>query len=461
MPSIAIIGTEGSGKTVFAAVLAKKYSQYEENKPCLIPTDSTTLKYVEYIYSILSHGQWPPSTPSGTVVHLKWKLHIPVVGASPKEIDMELFDLAGQDIRVLFEQEKIKTPGALTGGLLTAATNCINADILIYLINLKDFMGEQDDRRRIANQSALKSAMDYLGSATKPKQICLLFTQADQYKELAKQAGGWQNLAKQKLPYVYAAHLSRIKIASGGVAAVSTTEIVQDAEGRPRRVPARNFEEAGLNSLMKWLTQATVALEEDKQRIVMEKQAEIDKDENIRVQWVVFKRVVAVLIGIFIMLAAGWGWAQYNAGSVRVNQALAQQQQTLAQQQQQALANAQAAAQAQLQQQAQAAAAALAQQRHDAEVKQIYKLCTWNADQGFLYDSISLTNGSEYDLTNVILTVNYVLNGQKGNFQLSTPSLGSGQTCTWGSSSDPSILQHDLGNGPNYTTPSFTCDQTQ
>ncbi len=460
MPSIAIIGTEGSGKTVFAAVWAKRFSQYAAGSPCLIPGDNTTLKYVENIYSVLSNGEWPPSTPSGTIVRLNWKLSLPANGSTLGTIDVQLFDMAGQDIRVLFEQEKIKQGGSLGGELRNIANYCVGANVIVYLVNLKDYIGESVDVKRTANQAALKAAMDYLGSTSSPQQICLLFTQADQYRELAARAGGWDNLARRELPYVYAAHLSHVKVKILPVAAVATTEIAIGTDGKPRRVPTRNFKEAGLNSFMNWMANAIVTLMCQERQIVSARQEEIEEDRRINSEWAVFRTVVGVAVGLVIMLVLLWGWAQYNASDARVSEALAQQQKTLSEQQQQAVAQAQAAAQAQLQQQAQAAATALAQQQHDAEVQQIYKLQSWTAATWPFNDSITFTNGSEYDLTNVTLTIKYVLNGQTGTFQLTAPEIGAQQTCEW-DGEQVEYLHHAFDAGPVYKNCSLVCDQTR
>src|SRR5436190_300979 len=102
-PSVAIIGTEGSGKTVLTTTLARRLSTIDARGVFLNPQGVATLRYVERVWQILQDGDWPPSTPTGDLFELRWKLEL----IGELESPVRLIDAAGQDLRLLFGEEKV------------------------------------------------------------------------------------------------------------------------------------------------------------------------------------------------------------------------------------------------------------------------------------------------------------------------------------------------------------------
>ncbi len=249
-PRIAIIGTEGAGKTVLITALAKRLSTIDARGVFLNPQGVKTLKYVEGVWQTLQSGEWPPSTPPGDKVELRWKFQI--VGEI--ESDVRLIDAAGQDLRLLFGDEQIMSKDGLPAHLEALADYCRNADIILFLINLKDFLGEGDPQQRTANEAAIKSAMDYLSGDDHPRRICLVLTQIDQYRELAKKYGGWLELTAKAVPYVFSAHVKAHQVAVHAVSSVAETQVIVSSDGMPQRVPAPGFRSKGLTDLIQWLT---------------------------------------------------------------------------------------------------------------------------------------------------------------------------------------------------------------
>lgn len=249
-PRIAIIGTEGSGKTVLITMLAKRFSQANESSLFLNPLDATTLRFVERNYHILASGDWPPSSPVGQLFNLHWRLE---KGGSPEWFcEIRLADSAGQDLRRVFGDDQPLE--SLPDQLKVLAEYSRQADIVICLVNLKDFRGEPDDMRRTDNEAVIKSALDYLISdATRQRHLCLLFTQADLFRQFAEKCGGWGNVAKKFLPYIHGAHVLNGRVSVAAVAAVADTA-VREIDGRPSRVPAHGFRSEGLDSVMQWVS---------------------------------------------------------------------------------------------------------------------------------------------------------------------------------------------------------------
>jgi hypothetical protein len=253
-PSIAIIGTEGSGKTVLTAVLARHLKGTGSPGAFLNPQNVSTMRYVERVWQTLQGGDWPPSTPPGELFELRWKLELDGGLESP----VRLIDAAGQDLRLLFGEEKVHQIQDLPEVLRKLAEYCRSADIVLFVINLKDFEGQADPDRRIYNEASIKSAMDYLNSDGRKRRFCVVFTQADLYREIVQQRGGWLELAGEMIPYISGAYLRSERTPSRRapvfpVSAVNRTRIAVDGQGIPRRVPDPPFGSDGLDAIVEWM----------------------------------------------------------------------------------------------------------------------------------------------------------------------------------------------------------------
>ena len=200
--SVAIIGTEGAGKTVLTTVLARRFRSMDAQGIYLEPQDGATLQYVERVWATLNDYDWPPSTlPANcSTCGGNWR---PKAGFA---CSMSACRRRGARLRYLFGNEQAGTEG-LPKHLQLLTDYCQSADIVIYLVNLKDFAGEADPQKRVANESAIKSAVDYLNrlGTGHSKHMCLVFTQIDQYREIEQQYGGSWRQVGRFLPYVFSA----------------------------------------------------------------------------------------------------------------------------------------------------------------------------------------------------------------------------------------------------------------
>ena len=257
---IALIGLEASGKTVLMTVLAKQLSKTLPEGYYLDPQGISTMRYVDKTWNILQHRDWPPSTPPGEMFKLKWHLHItPKFTQSDKSIQAEfrLIDAAGQDMRQLFSSDDAENVPSYLSPL---SDYCMNADILLVALNIKDYVGESDSERASENHIIIKSALDRL---QKPNQrVALIFTQMDQYKSyINDHFGGLDKFCEDKLTYINNAYIDNPnKVAIFEVAAVNDTEIVEKEDGITIRAPKPNFSSIGLENLGKWLAKQVVAI---------------------------------------------------------------------------------------------------------------------------------------------------------------------------------------------------------
>lgn len=249
MGRIAILGTEGTGKTVLMTVLARLHVQ-EKAGLTLLPRSLHTAHFVDSVWDELRNGEWPKSTESNTM-DLTWDVR--VNGATHSTLEFR--DIRGQDFRELFGNEEIDGTEPLEPLKQSLVDYLESADVVALLVNLSDFTREPTAESRVKSQWALKKSLDWLLHRPNPKKCAIIFSKADQYAGVSKQAGGWMNLAREHLPYVYEAHLRHGQVVVHAVAAVANTEPSID---QGIRVPKRNedVQSRGLNTLMNWIRQA-------------------------------------------------------------------------------------------------------------------------------------------------------------------------------------------------------------
>ena len=262
MKHIAIVGTEGSGKTVFITVLAKHYSNAGERDIFFNPLGKT-IRFVENAWNRLQAGQWPEQTISGEVFTYEWECRF----GQGDSFQLKLVDCAGQDLRRIFSDE-------VPEQLRPLAEYVQSAQVVLFLLNLGDFVGVRDANQVTENIYALKNAMDTLKASG--KEAALVLTQTDLYEHLLKQHSSWLEVVRMTPPLglLWGAHLRDGSVPLFPVSAVVETTVASQPDGRVRRVPAESFKSQGMDLLGNWLiTAAKRAREpepprEDKVRVI-------------------------------------------------------------------------------------------------------------------------------------------------------------------------------------------------
>ena len=257
MPNIAIIGTQGAGKTVLITTLAHHLSESDGEGLSLKPQNTRTFKYVEKNWHILNNREWPSHTAAGNSFDLRWDLEL---STSERHIggEMRFVDASGHDLRLIFAEEDELTPDALPDKLQQVAGYCRTADIVVFAVNLKDYIAKPGSCDHIDNQAILMSAMGFVQSGH--AEYCIVFTKADQYRDHALQIGGWDAVAKKHLKSIYQSHVVEEEIMIFPVAAVSQVEMVID-HGKHRDVPVPGFKPQGLEPFVEWLTESIELIE--------------------------------------------------------------------------------------------------------------------------------------------------------------------------------------------------------
>ena len=248
MPNIAIIGTQGAGKTVFITTLANQLMKSVTNGIALdAHKDPTTQKYIQTNWHQMQHREWPSHTIAGQSPNLQWNLLVKGQNAG----QLRVIDASGHDIRLIYSN-----PQTIPVPLKPLAEYCQASDVAIFVVNLADYIERPNSTHHIENEVVLKSAMDYVKD--NGKKHCIVFAQADLYKDyIAAQEGDcererWLSAARKHLGVVYTVHLSR-GTPMFPVACVAQTEAVVE-KGDIRRVPKPGFASEGLDSFLDWLS---------------------------------------------------------------------------------------------------------------------------------------------------------------------------------------------------------------
>jgi GTPase SAR1 family protein len=249
MTQIAIVGTEGSGKTVLAVVWAKR--MFRQDNTYLYPLGYNTGNYVERACAALNQGEWLPSTSPGTRFELEWDLHVDNATYSVK-----LLDVARQDLRALFSNER-RNDQNLFDHERDVLDYLVNSSMIIIVVNLDDFVGEPDAFKRGENELILKDILDmYAADADKHHNIVVIFTAYDKFRaEMETTHGSFEEYVRNELQILWQAirvgrQSNNVTIDIFPVAAVNETEICPESR---RRVPKPNFTSFGLDRFSEWI----------------------------------------------------------------------------------------------------------------------------------------------------------------------------------------------------------------
>ena len=252
MNKIAIVGVEGSGKTVLMAVMGDKYRSPDENGVFLAPVSRATYAYCAKLAASLRAGKWPFATESG-VLNLDWTLmRRQTPGTAPAELgQLSFLDFGGEIYRLAFgdgaavdlDEQRKQSVELLKGHVR-------DADALIVLVNLGDIInGSADDERTIEMNWLTQAILTYAFETAGKRNVALVFSQYDTYSETIAQCGGVRGTLSRYLPEVAARYGDRLSLFP--IAAVDKTILAPDGSGYP--IPAPDFKPLGLEELLQWM----------------------------------------------------------------------------------------------------------------------------------------------------------------------------------------------------------------
>lgn len=239
--NVFIIGPEGSGKTVFMAMLGHFVAK---SRPDLIlePLDSPSSQYTAATLGILERQEWPASNLQRDLRLLRWRF-----GRRGRRMHViELADYAGQDMRQLL----LETDASATDSHSNLLRQTIdNSEILVYMLDLGGLVNF-DDRERISEDAwLLRKLLE--DKSWQRKNRLIVVAKADLYSDMA--ADGKDDLAKlvrSILPdgqdIAELDNLNRKNVTHHWIASVLPT-VVLDEQGTPLRIPALPLSSEGFS----------------------------------------------------------------------------------------------------------------------------------------------------------------------------------------------------------------------
>lgn len=186
--TMAVVGCQGTGKTVLMTVLSQRYAKY------LLPANNFTFLYVGEIWNGLHQGIWPASTRMGAKHELDFILKQGYWGSTP----VHMTDCAGQDMRSTFVDEDFKNDAI---GICKELRDSASIQVVV---NLRDFIGEPDPNVRMRNESFLVGILRYVRRHNPFAKVACVFTEYDQYKDtIHRNYGNCDEYIKKELRYFH------------------------------------------------------------------------------------------------------------------------------------------------------------------------------------------------------------------------------------------------------------------
>ena len=256
MRKVAIVGVEGSGKTVMLAGLGELYSHPDPDGYFLCPKNFQTASYVSEKIARMRKGEWPTATAEDVLQGLDWTLRKRQgPGTRPRDVcEVSCLDFAGEVYRYAFVRQEA-TPYALRDEVQSLKDYVREADDLIVLINLRDIIVHGDGDTRVQEamwitNAILSYALDEQGGRAIPRAAIVL-SQADSYANTIRSCGGPKGVLARYLPHV-ANNYDWLDV----LAASAVDKTWVDDNGNV--VPAPDFQSTGLRVIMNWI-QAGIA----------------------------------------------------------------------------------------------------------------------------------------------------------------------------------------------------------
>jgi formylglycine-generating enzyme required for sulfatase activity len=239
MGKIAIVGVEGSGKTVLMAALCECYRAISETEPYLMPENQSAFVFMQQVpHKLRVDREWPGATGIDALRTMKWTLR------RGKEIvkEIEMLDYPGELYRLAFGERKPAEVAAHRAELDEFLGHLTDAEILVVLFNLSDLESLGSNAQNAEAVWITRGILDFAQKLPNLKRRMQVFTQADRYASALQAAGGPQGLFEKDLPMLKVLHPDLTVTA---IAAVDGT----DSDGRPKE----GYSSAGCQELLQFI----------------------------------------------------------------------------------------------------------------------------------------------------------------------------------------------------------------
>ena len=244
MSRVAIVGVEGSGKTVLMTALADLYGKPSADSPYLMPENQSAFSFMTQIpHKMREAHQWPAATAIASMKHLKWTIRI----GQNVLMDLEMLDYPGELYRMAFGERKKEEIAPYLEQVHEFLEHLVTADILVVLLNLRDAMDIGANARNNETVWLTRGIFDYSRKLPNIQKRLLLFTQSDRYPDELSGSGGLVAAKEKYMPMLHVLYPDL------ECAAVSVATDASDT-------PASTFSAShGVTGLMRWLALQTEA----------------------------------------------------------------------------------------------------------------------------------------------------------------------------------------------------------
>ncbi len=197
MGKVAIVGVEGSGKTVLMGALCECYKQGAEDEPYLMPENQAAFMFMERIpHKLRVEREWPEATSVSSLKSMRWTLRL---GAEVLE-EIEMLDYPGELYRIAFGERTKEEADSHRAELSEFLEHLTSADTLIVLLNLGDVRNLGANPRNAETVWITRGIFDFAKKLTGLKHKALVFTQADRFQATLEAAGGAEGVYANRLP---------------------------------------------------------------------------------------------------------------------------------------------------------------------------------------------------------------------------------------------------------------------
>lgn len=243
MSKVAIVGVEGSGKTVLMAAMGEMYGKASHDSLYLMPENQAAFSFMTRIpHKMRVEHQWPEATAIESMKYLKWTVRY----GTEVLTELEMLDYPGELYRMAFGDRKESDIEPQKEQIHEFLEHLVTADFLIVLLNLKDAMDIGANARNNETVWLTRGIFDYAQRLPNLKKRLLVFTQADRYRHLLQSDGGAKALQEKYLPMLSILHPDLECVA---ISAVEAPE--SEAPG------ARPSTDGGLQELMAQIVMAS------------------------------------------------------------------------------------------------------------------------------------------------------------------------------------------------------------
>lgn len=252
---VAIVGVEGSGKSVLLAGLMNLYSDAGSNGGLYLHAEEDEAgDYIDTLLKTMRGGQWPAATTTDSFKVVNLELCRAQNGRAPTNVGrITCLDFGGEVYRAAFGKIK-RTDDNLNKQANELKRYIKDADDVVCLVYLNDIV-ERNVINNRRNSEAKWITANILNEVLKEgsrnghvPRVAIALSQSDKFRHVFEACGGEKAVLKAYQQDLYNSYVFSNRVSVLSISSIDETRLVDDVQ-----VPTDNFKSEGLRSLMNWL----------------------------------------------------------------------------------------------------------------------------------------------------------------------------------------------------------------